>query len=193
MAVSKVHALKPLLAKHITGNLKLTPLRLANIPPPMALHEIVLNDNALDILVNIVNSKEPFCSIAVLSHSGVSLYQWQLTTRPPKPPALKWYKELSPETRHCYGLADLNIALSSLGIDDIKENNNEIISTSFRVSDNGSLYADQRLMSKNCTSFLVTPAHLIFTTGQHLLKFVHMGPVEGKCPKFLVSTVHSPA
>ncbi|RQM04549.1 hypothetical protein DH86_00004415, partial [Scytalidium sp. 3C] len=42
------------------------------------------------------------------------------------------------------------------------------------LSHNGHLYANSRLLVKNCTSFLVTPAHLIFTTTSHLLKFVHL-------------------
>lgn len=43
----------------------------------------------------------------------------------------------------------------------------------------GALYANKRVVAKNCTSFLVTPAHLLFTTSQHLLKFVHLNRVEG--------------
>lgn len=43
----------------------------------------------------------------------------------------------------------------------------------------GALYANRRLLAKNCTSFILTPAHIIFTTTQHLLKFVHITNVEG--------------
>jgi elongator complex protein 1 len=49
----------------------------------------------------------------------------------------------------------------------------------FGMSGNGHLYANSRLLVKNCTSFLVTPAHLIFTTTTHLLKFVHITAVNG--------------
>ena len=187
MAVSRAKSFQSLLAELFVGNLKLTPLRLANVPPPMALHEIFLKDNALEVLVTVTNPAELLFSIGVLSHSGVSLYEWQLSSNPPKPPALKWCKELPPETRPYYDLVDLSVGLSSLGIEDLEGVNDDSLKTSLRISDNGSLYADQYLISKNCTSFLVTPAHLIFTTGQHLLKFVHMGPVEGKCPESLVS------
>ncbi|KAI1107353.1 IkappaB kinase complex, IKAP component [Jackrogersella minutella] len=38
----------------------------------------------------------------------------------------------------------------------------------------GHLYANSRLLMKNCTSFLVTPAHLIVTTTNHLVKFIHL-------------------
>lgn len=146
----------------------------------MALHEIALKDNALDVTVTIADSKEPLALISVLFHSSVSLYQWQVTAKPSKPPTLRWDRELSSEMMNHYGLVESSVALSSVGIEDSKDSDNQVVDVSFRVSNNGSLYADQRLLSKNCTSFLVTPAHLILTTGQHLLKFVHMAPVEGK-------------
>lgn len=44
----------------------------------------------------------------------------------------------------------------------------------FSLAENGSLFANERRLVSNCTSFLVTPAHLILTTSQHLLKFVHL-------------------
>lgn len=47
------------------------------------------------------------------------------------------------------------------------------------MSRTGSLYANKRLLAKNCTSFDITPAHIIFTTTQHLIKFVHITSVEG--------------
>ncbi|KAI0194858.1 IKI3 family protein [Xylaria flabelliformis] len=46
------------------------------------------------------------------------------------------------------------------------------------LSRNGHLYANTRLLLKNCTSFLVTPAHLIVTTTNHLLKFIHLTDVD---------------
>ena len=49
----------------------------------------------------------------------------------------------------------------------------------FGMSKNGHLYADSRLLVKNCTSFVVCPAHLIFTTTTHLLKFVHITNAHG--------------
>lgn len=54
----------------------------------------------------------------------------------------------------------------------------------FSMSGNGHLYANSRLLVKNCTSFLLTPAHLILTTTNHLLKFVHITSVEGKSRLF---------
>ncbi|KAI1373749.1 IkappaB kinase complex, IKAP component [Hypoxylon crocopeplum] len=46
------------------------------------------------------------------------------------------------------------------------------------LSRNGHLYANSRLLLKNCTSFLVTPAHLIVTTTTHLVKFIHLVDVD---------------
>ncbi|OTB04145.1 hypothetical protein M426DRAFT_164010 [Hypoxylon sp. CI-4A] len=46
------------------------------------------------------------------------------------------------------------------------------------LSRNGHLYANSRLLMKNCTYFLVTPAHLIATTTNHLVKFIHLVDVE---------------
>ena len=48
----------------------------------------------------------------------------------------------------------------------------------FSVERNGMLYANRRCITRGCTSFLVTPSHLIFTTSQHLLKFVHLADEE---------------
>lgn len=53
----------------------------------------------------------------------------------------------------------------------------------FGLSRNGHLYANTRQLVKNCTSFLVTPSHLIFTTSNHLVKFVHLAAsVDSKFP-----------
>lgn len=51
----------------------------------------------------------------------------------------------------------------------------------------GALYANKRLIAKNCTSFVVTPAHLIYTTSLHLLKFIHITNVDSMLQPFLVS------
>jgi elongator complex protein 1 len=58
----------------------------------------------------------------------------------------------------------------------------------FGMSNNGHLYANSRLLVKNCTSFLVTPAHLIFTTTTHLLKFVHIEDVNSTFPSPIITS-----
>lgn len=50
----------------------------------------------------------------------------------------------------------------------------------FGLSRSGHLYVNSRQLAKNCTSFIVTPDHLVFTTTNHLLKFVHLTAAEGK-------------
>lgn len=50
----------------------------------------------------------------------------------------------------------------------------------FGLSRGGHLYANNRQLAKNCTSFLVTSDHLILTTSNHFLKFVHLTHPEGQ-------------
>lgn len=56
------------------------------------------------------------------------------------------------------------------------------------LSRNGHLYANSRLLMKNCTSFLVTPAHLIVTTTSHLVKFIHLVDVESESQRYPISS-----
>jgi elongator complex protein 1 len=49
----------------------------------------------------------------------------------------------------------------------------------FGLSSKGSFYAADQLIASNCTSFVATTAHLIFTTSNHLLKFVHLSEDKG--------------
>lgn len=48
----------------------------------------------------------------------------------------------------------------------------------FGLSRNGHLSVNSRQLARNCTSFIVTPSHLIFTTSNHLVKFVHLAGSE---------------
>ncbi|EHY55522.1 Elongator complex protein 1 [Exophiala dermatitidis] len=48
----------------------------------------------------------------------------------------------------------------------------------------GNLLVDDIILARECTSFILTSAHLIFTTSQHLLKFVHLAkPADMQVPK----------
>lgn len=67
--------------------LKVTPLRLANVPPPMALHEVVLESNAVDVAINSSNTL-----LAVLHESEVCIYRYDINTKAAKDPVL--------DTRH---------------------------------------------------------------------------------------------
>ena len=233
--------------------LKITPLRLANVPPPMALMEIPLKYKAVDVAFNpnasmvailhregisIFNLifrqgrfQDPvlasFCpldidqnnesvqqitftgtsSIAYLQSSGISgsiicgldcsQSSYSSVKRLLLEPqgilrlfASQQYDRLYFETtsgkimeasvgaqvfQKKYAIGPL---LSQVPWIEVVITNGEYIAIS--LSRSGSLFANSRLLAKNCTSFLVTPAHLIFTTTLQLLKFIHIRGVEGK-------------
>lgn len=55
------------------------------------------------------------------------------------------------------------------------------VTVAFGLSRNGHIYANSRLLAKNCTSFILTPSHLILTTNNHFVKFVHLSSdIDGK-------------
>ncbi|KAI9828566.1 MAG: hypothetical protein M1819_006558 [Sarea resinae] len=236
-------------------SLKLTPIRLANVPPPMSLHDITLKSNAVDVAFSRSGSQ-----VAVLEGGSVTLSNWNLGKRPVSAPSLqRSFPIIVPDGSHprqiCF-LGDSRIfILASSGAKstaqvlcldtdeqflpcdwilqtgvsrlftssdhqsicvhsddrsvseikglDMTSTHQEGSSLSlqqftklplqapwvevvhygdetiaFGLSANGTLYANDRLLLKNCTSFLVTPAHVILTTTQSLLKFVHMNTVQ---------------
>lgn len=248
-------------------------MRLANIPPPLALFDISLSENAVDVAVTVIKLRETLAFICVLFRQAIVLFEWDLTANPSQSPYMKWHTQLSREgllgamyqqitfsdqktisilssdadgsSIHFVnldnGLVDEDIFLSGEEIRGLitpvtsKDSKNIMLLTkgaaletkippskvnintsvhrlsispilsprveavSFRIeatdpkadgsrphdivfgfSDNGSLFANERLLARNCTSLLVTPAHLIFTTGNHLLKFVHMTTASSK-------------
>lgn len=67
----------------------MTPLRLANVPPPMALHEVQLENNAIDLAINTSSSL-----IAVLHNSEVCIYRYEISTKAAQDPVLN--------TRHAF-------------------------------------------------------------------------------------------
>ncbi len=64
---------------------------------------------------------------------------------------------------------------------EIIEHNEELLA--FGLSKGGHLYVNSLQLVKNCTSFLGTPSHLIFTTSNHLLKFAHLDRPDGMIHK----------
>lgn len=259
--------------------LKLNPMRLANVPPPMALQELELESNVIDVTMTLKMRPEASILIAVLTSSGISIFDWPIRSMAQKPPDLVQNCALQDEDdqllwpvdlqisfvsedylvvlRHTYnmtkelifathdprsmkwcpnygksiegivtpgpipsaaqvlllpdqdietGVAELSKEITTsnhdgssgqtdclpmLGVfsspsacvEAIKYNskmpkdgsNDSLGTTIFSLAENGSLFANGRCLARQCTSFLVTPAHLIFTTSQHLLKFVHLG------------------
>ena len=240
--------------------LKITPFRSANVPPPMALHEIITQQNICDAAFSANSTR-----IAILHQGGVAIYTWDIGSKSPSPPIFKnsvMFVEKSmckeqPQQVCFSGGQDVlvlhhsesceSLILRRYGFNEeivrVEERDSEfryLFSTSmissfyrdgstcsfiqdasgallnpilplvqepltganfpaflpwvelmlrgdtaiaFGMSTNGQLYANNRLLVKNATSFLVTPSHLIFTTTTHLLKFVHITEVEGE-PSF---------
>lgn len=239
---------------------KITPFRTANIPPPMALHELEVPSNAVDVSFNADASL-----IAVLHAEGISMFEWKNLSMPSSATELTGRVTLPKSEHHTAKNLQIGFAqddsllvlqkegssfvLKGYNFDDDSGRMEEIssrptlsstvsdISTlggfsqdglihpfvqdkkgglhslafgdqtlsqghfpmylpwvdivpfeggriAFGMSRNGHLYANSRLLVKNCTSFLVTPAHLIFTTTTHLLKFVHITNVHGTYSEF---------
>ena len=185
-------------------NLKVTPLRMANIPPPMAFEEIALPDAALDVAIN-HNGTE----IIVLHNGLASIWSCDYDSKPAKKAALKSTVKISPEQLR--GSSSIQISERdatflrtdhdrisyAASIEALVQTNGETFAPSvdisdtsnmtwrgtneqkisFRLSDGGILHIQndmQALRIPGCTSFLITPMHLIYTTSQHLLKFVHL-------------------
>ena len=267
---------------NVTAKLKLTPMKIANVPPPMAAHEIDLPENALDVTVSVQNDREPELWICVMHRCLISNYYWpikNLATQGPYHEASTpfstaaedvlnvglqvsavsntYFAVLQHDGTGSYGLlnylsikgscfydpakemlspytegivscgpGDAGDLLLIRGHDDkvhLKDVNGQHksdtltngfsshiiefpvssarveavtwcserrestqdpslddvnaaeITLVFSLAENGSLYVNEQCLVKNCTSFLVTARHLIFTTSQHLLKFVHLG------------------
>ncbi|KAL9038947.1 MAG: hypothetical protein Q9180_002824 [Flavoplaca navasiana] len=150
--------------------LKVTPFRQANIPPPMALHDIEMAANANDVMITLRESTKPLLLIKVLHPGQTSLY------------TLDCSKSEPPQRIQENGVLDQNgIDITSEGLR--LERPLSFVTSSlpaetgnFKLADNGSLLFKGRLLAMGCTSYLVTPSHLIYTTSQHMLKFVHLAP-----------------
>lgn len=253
-------------------------MRVANLPPPMALQEMTLVGTAIDVAMTVKVHPEPAILIAVLHSVGLSLFEWLVKTMTKKPPELvhdcslrdeintslwsinlqisfaseailvvlrneydmtiellisthdqhitKWCPNISKmvegivspgpirsatrmlllpdqnmetkaaeldqeiaacnhELNHNQQLSLLTVGLfssPSVSVEAIKYDKTPprdgygaaLEPIVFTLAENGSLFADRRCLARQCTSYLVTPAHLIFTTSQHLLKFVHL-------------------
>ncbi|KHJ35942.1 putative iki3 family protein [Erysiphe necator] len=234
---------------------KITPLRAANIPPPMSLHEIEAKDNIIDISFNDLSF-----SIAILHQTGISVFNWKNVADPStvpchckeiplpqsslsdnmyqqiswgynnqvvtlhkcnsmshltrfrldidcnetdviepiemkiliKPSSISTLFSLSEESQmntfaqstdgeilcvdheeHSFPQLKLSLYLPWIHL--IKYNDSIFV---VGMSNKGFLYANSKLLAKNCTSFVTTDAHIIFTTASHFLKFMHITEIE---------------
>ncbi|KAL6860955.1 IKI3 family domain-containing protein [Trichoderma novae-zelandiae] len=228
-------------------NVKITPFRTANVPPPMALFEIKAGSSVVDVAFGHRNS-----SFAVLHQKGVDIYElpWKngRSTRPVEVLKVPFDTPNMPEhhmpLRICWvsdnglrcmgyqddlghlqlvvstgegssaeiGMLESNqilgatatreddstvesygqdqsgrlYRLSNSGDDDIlpiqfttqlpwfEVSKHDGVEMAFGLSRAGHIFANSRLLAKNCTSFVVTPNHLIFTTSNHFVKYVHL-------------------
>ncbi|KAI9843896.1 MAG: hypothetical protein M1837_006050 [Sclerophora amabilis] len=229
--------------------LKLTPLRRANVPPPMALHEVFGDSNIVEVAFSQSGSR-----VAILHQTSFCIYSWdpKSTSSPkqiqyhdldfPSPHEKPQTQQIcflrdsevfvlvsslnvstiigykldsegsqilkswhvsdlqvvrlfarSDNERICIETADNGVAVSDVSRDSLTFEKVISLSTrlpwielihlkqksiSFGLSSNGVLYANEQILVRNCTSFMITTAHLIYTTTNHLLKFVHMNDVE---------------
>ncbi|EGD93877.1 IKI3 family protein [Trichophyton tonsurans CBS 112818] len=234
--------------------LKLSPLKVATVPPPMALCELAHDSNIIDVAFSKTSAK-----IAILSATSFTIYTWNLKSTSPLEATLCSSHAISPSrrprliaflgeddiyvvTQDEFGgevvewtglqsnaskpvfLPEEGVHISSIFPDSEQEklwiahissskrirsysfirnngaedssvvpwqdgpatdtswaraiqvpNGDDIL---FTLSRSGALYANKRLLAKSVTSFLLTSAHLIYTTAQHLLKFVHIAKVD---------------
>lgn len=244
------------------STIKLTPFRNANVPPPMALYEIIIDSSAVDVAFGRQNQ-----SFAVLHHKGVDVFDWpvkdgrwlkpQLKVKVPFVPTatselqvplriacigdsefrcmtyqgeaslvhLTVQTHVDPAEMNTLSEAKQLLATSTFEDEDsiesygqdatgrlykISSSGNHSLPVSlpsqlpffevakvddievpFGLSRNGQLYAGTRLLAKNCSSFLLTPSHLIFTTSNHLVKFVHLASsTDGKFKPLLSGRAH---
>ncbi|KAH6605033.1 hypothetical protein Trco_006740 [Trichoderma cornu-damae] len=226
---------------------KITPIRTANVPPPMALFQVKAESSVVDVAFGRRNS-----SFAVLHQKGVDVYELPLkkdgrcaspaemlrlpfdTPNMPEhhiPLRICW---VSDSSLRCMGYQDdlghLQLVVSTgqgnsaelsmldsnqiMGATATREDDSAVesygqdqsgrlyrlsasgdailpiqftaqlpwfevskhehVDVAFGLSRAGHIFANSRLLAKNCTSFVVTPSHLIFTTSNHFVKFVHL-------------------
>jgi elongator complex protein 1 len=156
--------------------LKLTPFKYATVPPPMAFCEISVQSNILDCSISISGEQ-----IAILTTNSLDLYKWdavrtpQVTLQKTTPLSTaaggerpRYHEMLLPGGRPW---------TETFKFDDTKHEQ-ELNAGRFSMTRKGELLADNRLLARGCTSFLLTDKHLLFTASQHLLKFVELDTLE---------------
>ena len=156
--------------------LKLTPFKFATVPPPMAFCEVCVESNILACSISASGEQ-----IAILTTNSLDLYNWDsiriphLHLRKTTPLSVtsnserSHYREtLFPGGRpwtETFHFNDSQIP-QEIGMD------------RFSMTKKGDLSADGRPLARSCTSYLLTDKHLLFTTSQHLLKFVDLNTLE---------------
>ncbi|KAK5127536.1 hypothetical protein LTR85_006875 [Meristemomyces frigidus] len=134
--------------------LKVTPLRVANVPPPMAFDEIEVSTAIAE-----ASFSHDATKIMVYHGEQVSTFECDYAAKPMNRATLLSTDDLSPELQTS---ARSPSSLAQVGESD------------FTLSENGVLHRAGSPLPIRCTSFIVTTNHLIYTTSNHLLKFVHL-------------------
>ncbi|KAK5116730.1 hypothetical protein LTR62_007404 [Meristemomyces frigidus] len=147
-------------------SLKITPLRMFNVPPPMAHTELELSHCANDV---VIQQRETATTIHVLQSNGISSV-WELSqdgkyatgTQRPADRTCDDGHDLEGDTSLGKNIAPAEILPHGLG--------------KASLSPNGLLQVVGGVNTRiaGVTSYIVTDLHLIFTTSNHLLKFVHL-------------------
>ncbi|CAI4217296.1 unnamed protein product [Parascedosporium putredinis] len=203
----------------------LTPLRTANMPPPLSMFELSVEGNVIDVALSHDDDL-----IAVLHTQGVDIYSWAVKEGRRMAPSqvVKGSIRDSPDMFgeeiflqiFCSGKKEFSVlgqsyttlvrsflvecstpSLQWLDPILLSPNTSTLVATTSTYFDgsairgyiqgrggsiqsvsgvqpnllmNGHLHANNKVLAKNCTSFLVTPDHIIFTTNNHLVKFIHL-------------------
>lgn len=157
--------------------LKVTPFRQANMPPPMSLYEIAVNANANDVSVALEDpedrsSRGLMFRVNVLHLNGISSFILDVnTTQPPLP-----IEDISDQVLSSTNASGIVADKEGQWPLTFEKCSTEVGANVFELKDNGSLLVNGKMVTRGCTSYLVTPSHLILTTSLHLLKFVHIVP-----------------
>lgn len=156
--------------------LKLTPFKYATVPPPMAFCEISVQSNILDCSISLSGEQ-----IAILTTNSLDLYKWDAVRTPQvalqKKTPLSDAANVDSPRYHEMLLPGGRPWTETFKFDDTKHDQ-ELNADQFSMTRKGELLVDNRLLARGCTSFLLTDKHLLFTTSQHLLKFVELDTLE---------------
>jgi elongator complex protein 1 len=156
--------------------LKLTPFKYTTVPPPMAFCEISVKSNILECSISASGEQ-----IAILTTDSLDLYNW-VSVRIPHTALQKKIPFSVTHNAECSHYRKTLLPEGRPWTENVKFEDNEISENldagRFSMTKKGELLVDQRPLSRNCTSFLLTDKHLLFTTSQHLLKFVEFTTLE---------------
>ncbi len=151
--------------------LKITPFKYATVPPPMAFCEITVDSSIVDCLISTSGQQ-----IAVLTTSSVEMYDWKVVHTPHITLQKSIPRQLESDRSPYYQtlLPGGRAWTENISFDDSEKAPENLDIRSFSLSKKGELVTVGSPLARTCTSFIVTEKYVIFTTSQHLLKFVDL-------------------